>query len=89
MYLYQFFDRTEGLYVSLSNLPLEEALDAMRAVQLEKLSVQQEPLSRQYGGPLCLRGKISGQSPKEVRHPKAEKNHYLAVECGPWLSTWF
>ncbi len=26
---------------------------------------------------------------KEVRHPKAEKNHYLAVECGPWLSTWF
>ena len=40
MYLYQFFDRTEGLYVSLSKLPLEEALDAMRAVQLEKLSVQ-------------------------------------------------
>ena len=40
MYLYKFFDRTAGLYVSLSNLPLVEALDVMRAVQLEKLSVQ-------------------------------------------------
>lgn len=90
MYLYHYFDRTIGPFVSLSDLPAAEARQVLDQIRLEKPDVQcakrqatyiedrayfEEVLRNEF---LKKGGVIQRKSP-----------HYMVLEHSPWLSTWF
>lgn len=90
MYLYHYFDRAVGPFVSLSDLPLREAKAVIRAIELEKPNVQCAHRHPTYMEDRCAYEEIlRTEFRKKGGVLQRENPHYLVVEHSPWLSTWF
>lgn len=89
MYLYHYFDKTIGPFVSLSDLPIEEAKAILDAIKATKPNSQSALRHDKYVEYRCNCERI-------IRTEFAKKGgvinrtspHYMVVESSPWLSTW-
>ena len=90
MFLYHYFDKTVGAFVSLSDLSLDEANIIINNIKKEKPNVmcaqrQPEYMERRQGFEEILKTEFI----KKGGVIKRKSPHYMVIGHSPWLSTWF
>ena len=95
MYLYHYYDKSIGPFISLSDLPIDEAVEILRDIKTSKPTSQSaqrqekitadEYVRRRHNCESILRNKFI----KIGGVMKRKSPHYMVVEHSPWLSTWF
>jgi hypothetical protein len=90
MFLYHYYDKSIGPFVSLSDLPIEEARAVLANIAETKPNVQSAARNPQY---MDRRHYIENLLKTEFRKKggiiQRQTPHYMVVEHSPWLSTWF
>lgn len=90
MYLYHYYDRSIGPFVSLSDLQREEAENVMAKIKSDKPGTQCARRDPDY---MFRRRMYEDILRKEFlkKGGIVERNspHYMVVEHSPWLATWF
>jgi len=89
MHLYHYFDKSVGPFVSLSDLPVEEAKAVLEKIRLAKpgtMSAGNQPvyIDRRHRNENKLKLLFTQKGGIVKRHAP----HYMVVEHSPWLSTW-
>ena len=90
IYLYHYFDKTIGPFVSLSDLPIDEAKSLLETIKETRPNSQSAQRHDKYV-------EYRRNCENIIRLEFAKKGgvinrispHYLVVEHSPWLSTWF
>ena len=86
MYLYHYFDKTVGAFVSLSDLSIDEASDVLRTIRQIKPNTQS---ATRYVGYEKNRQRceniIRTEFIKIGGVVKRKSPHYMVVEHSPWL----
>ena len=90
MFLYHYFDKTVGAFVSLSDLSVDEANNIIYNIKKEKPNVmcaqrQPEYMERRRYFEEILKTEFT----KKGGIIKRESPHYMVIEHSPWLSGWF
>lgn len=90
MHLYHYFDQTIGPFVSLSDLPVDEAqsvLDTIKAAKPNSQSAQRHDKYLEYRRNCegIIRSAFANKGGVITR----TSPHYMVVGESPWLSTWF
>jgi hypothetical protein len=90
MYLHHYYDKTVGPFVSLSELPIEEARAVLENIRITKPHVQSAKRDAAYVDKrrncermlrerfIDMGGTVNRASP-----------HYFVVGHSPWMNTWF
>lgn len=89
IYLYHYFDKTVGPFVSLSDLPIEEArslLDTIKTTKPHSQSAQRHDKYAEYRR--NCENIIRTEFAKKGGVIHRTSPHYLVIEHSPWLSTW-
>lgn len=90
MHLYHYYDKAIGPFVSLSDVPADEADKILRAIKAERPHVQSAERDSEY---MFRRRMYEDIIKKEFMKKggivERDSPHYLVVEHSPWLSTWF
>ena len=89
MDLYHYFDKSVGPFVSLSDIPIDEAkavLEQIRQTKPETLPAGRPPeyIDRRHRNESKLKALFAQKGGIMKRHAP----HYMVVEHSPWLSTW-
>jgi hypothetical protein len=90
MNLYHYFDKSVGAFVSLSDLPIDEAKKILNVIKKSKPNVQcaarqASYMERRHEIEEILRTEFA----KKGGTVKRKTPHYMTIEHSPWLSTWF
>ncbi len=89
MYLYHYFDKSKGPLLSLSALPLEEAV----AIQSKLVSENKTFAAQRNDGYLLRRQELERVVHKlfieKGGKPEKETPHYFVIGECPWLETWY
>lgn len=90
MFLYHYFDNTIGPFVSLSDLPVDEAKLVLDKIKKNKPNSQS---SKRHDNYVEYRRNCENIIRTEFIKQGGTVNrltpHYMVVEHSPWLSTWF
>jgi hypothetical protein len=90
MFLYHYFDSSIGPFVSLSDLPIDEAKAVLNRIKEEKPHVQCAKRQPSYMEDRHYYEEIlRTEFLKKGGIIKRKSPHYMVVEQSPWLSTWF
>lgn len=90
MFLYHYFDKSIGPFVSLSDLPIHEAklvLDTIKQTKPNSQSSQRHDQYVEYRR--NCENIIRTEFIKKGGLANRSSPHYMVVEHSPWLSTWF
>lgn len=90
MFLYHYYDRTVGPFVSISDLPADQAqavLETIRQTKPKAQSAQRHDKYVEYRRN-CERI-IRAEFIKKGGLVRRSSPHYMVVEHSPWLSTWY
>jgi hypothetical protein len=90
MFLYHYYDAKIGPFVSLSDLPKEEADAVLGRIKMERPHVQCAARDADY----MFRRRMYEDIIKKEFIKKGggvlrDSPHYMVVEHSPWLSTWY
>lgn len=90
MYLYHYYDVTVGPFVSLVELPVEEAWEVIRSIRETKPNSQcasrhDHYVEYRHNCEAILRTEFA----KKNGVMKRKTPHYMVVGHSPWLSTWY
>ena len=90
IYLYHYFDKAVGPFISLSDIPIEEAkaiMDKIKQARPGTLHAGRHPeyMERRHRNENKLKTLFMQKGGTIKRHAP----HYLVIEHSPWLSTWF
>ena len=89
MFLYHYFEKSKEPFLSLSALPLEEAVE----IQHRLISENKTFAAQRYGGYLSRRKELEGIVHKlfveKGGKPEKETPHYFVIGECPWLATWY
>lgn len=90
MFLYHYFDRTVGPFVSISDLPADQAQAVLESIKQTKPKAQSAQRHDKYveyrhNCENIIRSEFIKKG-GVVRRPSP---HYMVVEHSPWLSTWY
>ena len=90
MFLYHYYDKKIGPFVSLSDIPIDEAKHILDIIKETKPHVQSATRQITY---MDRRHEIENILKTEFLKKGGVINrkspHYMVVEHSPWLSTWF
>ena len=90
LHLYHYYDKTVGSFVSLSDIPIEDAKSILNKIKTIKPNVQSAKRHETYMEDRhyykeVLKTEFRKKGGKIKRHSP----HYMVIEHSPWLSTWF
>lgn len=89
MFLYHYFDKTVGAFISLSDLSINEAADVLNTIKSTKPNTQNASRHDKYVEyRRNCENIIRAEFIKKGGIVKKESPHYMVVEHSPWLSTW-
>lgn len=90
IFLYHYYDKTTGPFVSLSDIPIDEAKVILNKIIETKPTTQSAQRDSEY---MFRRHMYEDIIRKEFLKKGGIINrnalHYMVVEHSPWLSTWF
>ena len=90
VHLYHYYDKTIGPFISLSELPREEAEEVLDRIKVEKPNAQSAQRDAEY---MFRRHMYEDIIKKEFMKKggaiKRGTPHYMTIEHSPWLATWF
>jgi hypothetical protein len=90
MFLYHYFDKSIGPFVSLSDIPIDEAKAILSKIKEEKPNVQCANRQPSYMEDRHYYEEIlKAEFIKKGGMIKRQSPHYMVIEHSPWLSTWF
>lgn len=90
MYLYHYYDSKIGPFVSLSDLPPDEAEAVLAAIKRDRPHVQSAKRQPSYIEDRRHYEEIlKAEFLKKGGIIRRSAPHYMVVEHSPWLSTWF
>ncbi|QUL55315.1 hypothetical protein KDC22_01660 [Paenibacillus tritici] len=90
MFLYHYFDESVGPFVSLSDLPVDQAQAVLETIKQTKpgsQSAQRQDTYVEYRR--HCEQIIRTEFKRKGGLVKRPTPHYMVVEHSPWLSTWF
>lgn len=90
IYLYHYYDKSVGPFISLSDLPIDDAMAVMDEIKRTKPNTkgaarQMSYMKRRHEIEEILRTEFT----KKGGIIKRKSPHYMVVGHSPWLSTWF
>ncbi len=90
MFLYHYYDKAIGPFVSLSDLPMDEANAVINRIKSERPNVQCAQRDAEY----MFRRRMYEDILRKVFIKKGgvirrSTPHYMVVGHSPWLATWF
>ena len=90
IFLYHYFDKTIGPFVSLSDIPIDEAKTILKRIKEAKPNTQcakppLEYIERRRNCEQILKTEFM----KKGGIIKRNSPYYMVIEYSPWLSTWF
>ena len=89
MYLYHYFDTAIGAFVSLSDLPVDEAKAILKTIKKTKPNSQSAQRHDKYAEyRRNCENIIRTEFLKKGGIIKRQSPYYMVVEHSPWLSTW-
>lgn len=89
MYLYHYFDKTIGPFVSMSDLSIEEANNVLRNIKETKPNSQAAGRHDKYVEyRRNCENILKAEFIKKGGVIKREAPHYMVIGHSPWLSTW-
>ncbi|WP_438433746.1 hypothetical protein [Gorillibacterium sp. sgz500922] len=90
MFLYHYFDNSIGPFVSLSDVPIDQAKSVLDTIKRTKPQAQS---SQRHDNYMEYRHNCEAIIRTEFRKKGGLATrlspHYMVVEHSPWLSTWF
>ena len=90
IYLYHYFDKSIGAFVSLSDLTIDKANAVLDKIRITKPNAQS---AVRHSGYMERRYEIEEILKEEFTNKggavRRKSPHYMVVEHSPWLSTWF
>jgi hypothetical protein len=90
IYLYHYFDTSIGPFVSLSDIPMDDAKAILNAIKETKPNVQSAKRHPEYMEDRHYYEEIlRTEFAKKGGIISRKSPHYMVVEHSPWLSTWF
>lgn len=90
IYLYHYFDKLIGPFVSLSDIPIDEAKAVLNSIKESKPNVQSAKRHPEYMEDRHYYEEIlKTEFAKKGGIILRKSPHYMVVEHSPWLSTWF
>jgi hypothetical protein len=90
IYLYHYYDKTVGPFVSLSDLPIAEAEDVLHGIKTNRPNSQSASRHPQYMEDRFYYEEIlRTEFARKGGVMKRRSPHYMVVGQSPWLSTWF
>ncbi len=88
--LYHYYDKAVGPFLSLSELPIDEAAALLDYIKKEKPNTQSALRHPQYVEDRhYYEDLLRGEFVRKGGVIKRKHPHYMVVEHSPWLSTWF
>jgi len=89
-YLYHYYDKNIGPFISLSDIPIDEAKTILNTIAETKPHVQSasrrpEYMDRRH----YIENILKTEFLKKGGVVKRATPHYMVVEHSPWLNTWF
>jgi len=88
--LYHYFDKSVGPFVSLSDLPKEEAEAILKKIKQTKPNTQSATRQSAYVNRRReIEDILKTQFIKKGGVVKRRTPHYMVIEHSPWLSSWF
>jgi len=89
VYLYHYFDKSIGPFVSLSDIPIDEAKAVSEMIRQNRpgtLHAERHPeyMERRHRNERKLESLFTQRGGVVKRHAP----HYMVVEHSPWLATW-
>jgi len=90
MFLYHYFDKKIGPFISLSDIPMDDAKNIINNIKTTKPDTQcatRQPayMERRHEIEEILKREFV----KKGGHIKRKSPYYMIVEHSPWLATWF
>ena len=89
MHLYHYFEKAKGPFLSLSALPLEEAVVIQNKLNFENKTFaaqrNEKYLSRRHELERLVRKQFIEKGGK----PEKDSPHYFVIGACPWLATWY
>lgn len=90
MFLYHYFDKSTGPFVSLSDMPIEDAKTMLDRIKKERPNGQSAKRHPTYmEDRLYYEEILRTEFLKKGGIIKRNSPHYMVIEHSPWLSTWF
>lgn len=90
MFLYHYFDKSVGPFVSLSDIPVDEANAILSKIKKEKPEVQSAKRHPTYMEDRHYYEEIlKAEFMEKGGIIRRNSPHYMVIEHSPWLSTWF
>ena len=90
MFLYHYYDKKTGPFVSLSDIPIDEAKAVLGTIKETKPDVQSALRQPTYMGRRhVIEDILRTEFAKKGGVVRRKSPHYMVVEHSPWLSTWF
>ncbi|HBN83231.1 MAG TPA: hypothetical protein DDZ89_05250 [Clostridiales bacterium] len=90
MFLYHYFDKSIGPFISLSDLPTDEAKSILETIKITRPTSQSAKRHDKY---VEFRRNceniIRAEFLKKGGLIHRSSPHYMVIEHSPWLSTWF
>ncbi len=90
IYLYHYFERKVGPFVSLSDLSIEEAMKVQTKLDIQNTSFHAGNRSKKYyERRIFLEQLVRSMFIEKGGQPELAVPHYMVIGECPWLATWF
>ena len=90
MYLYHYFEKSRGSFLSLSALPIDEAIAIQEKLALENKTFATQRNTHKYlHRRLELEKIVHSLFIEKGGKPEKETPHYFVIGECPWIATWY